>query len=79
MPRKLALMLSLLSIVTLTGSMSGCDDTTFRYMCPTLKIYSAEFQDKVLAEQKSAGPNTRILINDYIQLRDACRAMEAGR
>lgn len=77
--RRLVLTLSLLSSVTLMGFQSGCDGETFRYLCPQLRKYTPEFQAKVLEELKNAGPNTKILISDYGQLRDACRAMEAGR
>lgn len=56
--------------------LTGCDDTTFRYLCPQLKKYSEKFQDKVADEMKSAGPNIRLLVSDYGQLRDACRAMD---
>ena len=69
-------MMCLLSIVILTGSQSGCDEATFRYVCPALKKYPPEFQAAVAHELATAGPNTKRLISDYGQLRDACRAIE---
>lgn len=77
--RSAKLTMCLLSIVTLTAFQSGCDAETFRYLCPALKKYSAEFQTKVADELKNAGPATKQLISDYGQLRDACRAMEATK
>lgn len=75
-PRRLGLIRSLLSSVILTLLLTGCDEATFRYLCPQLKKYSPEFQNKVADEMKVAGPNIRLLVSDYGQLRDACRAME---
>lgn len=77
--RRLALIVSLLSIVTLTGFQTGCDAETFRYLCPQLKKYTPEFQAKVADELKNAGPATKQLLSDYGQLRDACRALEASK
>ncbi len=74
--RAARLMMCLLSIVILTGSQSGCDEATFRYICPALKKYPPEFQAAVADELRTAGPNTKRLISDYGQLRDACRALE---
>jgi hypothetical protein len=56
--------------------LSGCDEATFRYLCPQLKKYSAKFQNDVADELVKAGPNVRKLVSDYGQLRDACRAMD---
>jgi hypothetical protein len=44
-----------------------------------LKKYTPEFQAKVADEVKNAGPATKVLLSDYGQLRDACRAMEAAK
>ena len=76
---KRGLMLSLLSIAILTPWLTGCDEATFRYLCPQLKKYSPEFQAKVADELKNAGPATKQLLSDYGQLRDACRAIEAAK
>ncbi len=77
--RRIGLTTSLLSIVTLTPLLTGCDEVTFRYLCPALKKYTPEFQAKVAEELKNAGPNTKILLSDYGQLRDACRALDAAK
>lgn len=70
-------MMSLLSIVILTTGvqLNGCDDTTFKYVCPALKKYSNEFQDKLAAEYPTLPPAAKQVITDYGQLRDACRAL----
>ena len=73
------LMMFLLSIVILTPLLTGCDEATFRYLCPQLKKYTPEFQAAVAMELKNAGPNTKQLLSDYGQLRDACRALEAAK
>lgn len=73
--RSAKLTMCLLSIVTLTAFQSGCDAETFKYVCPALKKYTPEFQAKVADELRNAGPNTKQLLSDYGQLRDACRAM----
>lgn len=74
--RRAGLTKCLLSSVILSLLLTGCDEVTFRYLCPQLKKYSPEFQNKVADEMKVAGPNIRMLVSDYGQLRDACRAME---
>lgn len=70
-------MRSLLSIVILTMFVTGCAGTisNTRYICPSLKKYSPEFQDKVAAEFPRVGANTKQLVSDYGQLRDSCRAL----
>lgn len=77
--RRKGLMMSLLSIVILTPLLTGCDEATFRYLCPQLKKYTPEFQAKVADELKNTGPNTKQLLSDYGQLRDACRALDAAK
>lgn len=76
---RIGLTLCLLSTVTLTPLLTGCDEATFRYLCPQLKKYTPEFQTKVADELKNAGPATKQLLSDYGQLRDACRALEAAK
>lgn len=76
MKRRVAVTRSLLSSVILSLLLSGCGEVTFRYLCPTLKKYSPEFQTKAADELKTAGPTTKQLVSDYGQHRDACRAME---
>lgn len=73
------LMRSLLSLVLLTIPLTGCDEATFRYLCPQLAKYTPEFQAKVAEELKNAGPATKVLLVDYGKLRDACRALEATK
>lgn len=70
-------MMSLLSIVILTTGLqlNGCDDTTFKYVCPALKKYSPQFQDKLAGEYVALPPASKQVITDYLQLRDACRAI----
>lgn len=77
--RRLVLIASLLSIAILMPLLSGCDAETFRYLCPQLKRYPPEFQQKVADELRNAGPATKQLISDYGQLRDACRALEGKK
>lgn len=77
--RRSALMRSLLSIVILMPLLTGCDEATFRYLCPQLRKYTPEFQAKVAKELENAGPATKVLISDYGQLRDACRTLEANK
>ena len=69
-------MMSLLSIVILTPSLNGCDEATFKYICPTLKKYSAQFQNELADEVPRLPPRAKQVISDYGQLRDACRALE---
>lgn len=75
---KSALTMSLLSIVILTmvTSLNGCDEATFKYVCPSLKKYSREFQDKLAGEYTTLPSASKQVITDYLQLRDACRALE---
>ena len=77
--RKSVLMRSLLSIAILTPLLIGCNEETFRYLCPELNKYTPEFQAKVAKELATAGPATKQLISDYGKLRDACRALEAPK
>lgn len=70
------LMTSLLSIVILTPQLTSCDEANFRYMCPALKKYDAQFQNKLADEFPSLPPAAKQVISDYGQLRDACRALE---
>lgn len=69
-------MMSLLSIAILTTQLQGCDGTTFKYVCPSLKKYSDTFQDKLAGEYTALPPASKQVITDYLQLRDACRALE---
>jgi hypothetical protein len=48
-------------------------------MCPALKKYDAKFQKDLADEIPKLPPNTKQIIIDYGQLRDACRAMEAKK
>ena len=77
--RRNVLTMCCLSIVTLTPLLTGCDEATFRYLCPALKKYTPEFQAAVAEELRNAGPKTKQLLSDYGQLRDACRALDAAK
>ena len=70
-------MRSLLSIAILAVPMSGCAEVFFRYRCPPLTQYSAQFQKEAAEEKK--GPRTAQLVSDYGKQRDACRAAEAAK
>ena len=76
-PRSGGRMLCLLSSVILTTWIGGCATGPSRYLCPTLKTYPKEFMTAAASEPK--GPKTKILLSDYGQHRDACRALEASK
>jgi len=43
--------------------------------CPPLVTYSKEFQQKAAQELPKAGENVQVLVNDYGNLRQACRVL----
>lgn len=65
----------LLSIALPTTLLTGCNQASSSG-CPPLVTYPVDFQKKAAQELRAAGGNVQVLVTDYGQLRDACRAMK---
>jgi len=54
-------------------------ETELKIICPTLRQYTKEYQRAAAEELKGVyrdNPKLTEMLNDYIALRDACRALE---
>jgi len=64
-----------LGILTLPTLLAGCNQGVSSG-CPPLVTYPASFQQQAARELPKAGRNVQVLVNDYGNLRAACRVMK---
>lgn len=62
-----------ISLILLCSYLLAACTTVYKPYCPSLVSYTKDFNLKLADELKTAGPNTKRTISDYIALRDAIR------
>lgn len=66
-----------LVVLILTSSIAGCATAPSSPVCPILPSYGPGFQDRAAAEISALpqGSYARQLVQDYMMVRDGCRAL----
>jgi hypothetical protein len=68
----------LLLSVTPVLLVSACTPETLKVQCPSLRKYSKQYQNLTAEELdalKEEKPHLRQMIDDYLSLREACKAV----